>query len=96
MSEKTENDGLGLLSENFEVDEIIELQGLSPEMARQKVQNTLQNVKIGKIWFKFDLANGDGPTLFAPIGNLLRDELKSGRIIRAMPASKGGWIARIK
>ncbi len=96
MSKNTETDGIGLLSENFEVDEIIELQGLSSEMACQKVLNSLKNSEKTKIWFRFDLADGGGPTLFAPIGTLLREELRAGRIVRAMPASKGGWIVRLK
>lgn len=96
MSKNTETDGLGLLSENFEVEEIVELQGLSNEMACQKVINALEGSQNSKIWFRFDLGDGGGPTLFTPIGNLLRNQLKTGRIIRAMPASKGGWIVRLK
>lgn len=96
MTENNDSDGFGLLSENLEVDEIIDLQGLSAEMACQKALNSIAETKISKIWFRFDLADGGGPTLFAPIGKLLREELKAARIIRAMPASKGGWIVRLK
>jgi hypothetical protein len=96
MTNDMENDGLGLLSENHQVDETINLEGLVALMAIAKVDRTLKETKGAKIWFKFPLANGIGETLFAPIGNHLRNKLKEGKIIRVMPSSLGGWIVRIR
>jgi hypothetical protein len=49
-----------------------------------------------KVWFRFDLAvPGGGPTLFAPVGKALRARLAAGALLRVMPASTGGWIARL-
>lgn len=97
MYKKEEIDALGLLSQNMEVDEIIELGNKSIIEAIAITENTLKTTISNKIWFKFDLASqGGGHTLFHPIGSYLRDKLKAGTIIRAMPSQNGGWIVRIK
>ncbi len=97
MNKKEEIDALGLLSQNMEVDEIIELGNKSIIEAIAITENTLKTTISNKIWFKFDLASqGGGHTLFHPIGSYLRDKLKAGTIIRAMPSQNGGWIVRIK
>jgi hypothetical protein len=38
---------------------------------------------------------GAGETLFQPVGRRLRDAIKSGQAVRAMPAQGGGWIVRL-
>lgn len=97
MSKEEEIDALGLLSQNMEVDEIIELGNISIIEAIAITENGLKNSKAQKIWFKFPLASqGGGHTLFHPVGSFLRDKLKAGQIKRAMPSQNGGWIVRIK
>ena len=52
-----------------------------------------------RVWFKFPMATAPAPgepparTPFPLVGRLLQQQLKAGRIKRAMPASEGGWIA---
>lgn len=96
MEKDEDTDAIGLLSENLMVDETIKLDGIGAIEAISIVELALKNTKATKIHFKFALADGSGPTLFAPIGNLLRAKLKEGKLVRVMPAAGGGWIARIK
>lgn len=97
MNFNDETDAIGLLTQNMEVDLTIDLENLSIIEAIAKTEAGLKNSDAQKIWFKFPLASqGGGHTLFHPIGSYLRDKLKAGIIIRAMPSQNGGWIARIK
>lgn len=98
MFNSEDEDAMGLLSQNLNVDEKIDLSQASLIEALEVIESELAKAQItgiSKIWFYFALADGAGQTLFAPIGNLLRQKLKAGKIIRAMPAQTGGWIVRI-
>ena len=98
MFNSDNEDGMGLLSQNHITDEKIDLSNIEAVEAFAIIESAIIKHKAQasqKIWFYFPLASGDGPTLFAPIGNLLRDKLKKGEIIRAMPAQSGGWIVRL-
>ncbi len=103
MFNSDDEDALGLLSQNHETDKKIDLSGLdeaealeiiSSELASQSAINKINSAQ-SKIWFYFPLAEGGSKTLFLPVGNLLRQKLKNGEIIRAMPAQNGGWIVRL-
>ena len=100
VNDVSDSDGMGLLSENHQVDLIINIENMDIDQASAAVNDAIHSAranKLAKIWFSFGLAQADGKqTLFQPIGKLLREKLKSGEIIRAMPSSNGGWIARIK
>lgn len=97
MEKDEEVDAIGLLSQNLDVDLIVDLEDLSIIEAVAKTEDALKNSKVNKIWFKFPLANQSGNhTLFHPIGSYLRDKLKAREIVRAMPAQTGGWIARLR
>ena len=100
VNDVSDSDGMGLLSENHQVDLVINLENMDFDQAALAVEDAIKSAKtnnLSKIWFSFGLAQADGKqTLFQPIGKLLREKLKSGEIIRAMPSSNGGWIARIK
>lgn len=90
---------LGLLSENHDVDIVIDFDGIGAIEALAKAQAAILehiNKPTEKIWFKFSLSQDGSPTIFAPIGNWCREKIKSGEVIRAMPSSEGGWIIRIK
>lgn len=103
MFNSEDEDGLGLLSQNHDTDLKIDLSEKSEAEAIEIIDDAIaqhksQNPKPEnqkKIWFYFGLADGTRPTLFAPIGKLLRNRLKEGKIIRAMPAQNGGWIIRL-
>ena len=93
-------DALGLLSQNLDVDLVINLKDMGVIEAIAEVNSAIESMRAAnksKILFSFPLANNDGnPTLFQPVGQTLKEAIKQGKIIRAMPASGGGWIARIK
>jgi hypothetical protein len=100
VNDVSDTDGEGLLSENHQVDLVINLEGLAFDVAISYVNSAIKDAKaknLSKIWFSFGFAQGAGKqTLFMPIGKLLRDKLKTNEITRAMPSSSGGWIVRIK
>ena len=103
MFNSEDEDGMGLLSQNHETDLKIDLSGKSESEAIEIVDAAIMQNKAAssnpesqkKIWFYFKLADGSAPTLFAPIGKLLRNKIKDGAIVRAMPAQNGGWIIRL-
>lgn len=94
-----ENEADFLFSTNYQVDERIDFTGIAPEIALLKIEEMISKFqspdKENKIWFYFPLASRAEPTLFGIVGRKLRDELKAGRILRAMPAKDGGWIIRL-
>jgi hypothetical protein len=98
-------DAKALASENLEVSATISLHGLGAVEALARVEEALvthQGSKHGvRLLFAFDPPSpGAGETLFLPVGRRLRDEVKAGRAVRAMPAQAdgtlGGWIVRLK
>lgn len=103
MFNPEDEDALGLLSQNHETDKKIDLSALEPNSAIELLEREIalqaainnNSGKQAKIWFYFPLADGSAPTLFAPVGNKLKQMLKNGVIIRAMPAQQGGWIVRL-
>lgn len=90
---------LEIFSQNLDTDLTINLENIGHVEALAIVKKAIidnKSDKEVKILFKFSLSAGEGtPSLFAPIGNLLKEELKSGNIKRAMPIAGGGWIARL-
>lgn len=92
-------DPLSLLTQNQKVDLKIDLSGLEPLEACAKViiaLETERKKKERKVWFYFGFAQSQGsPTLFAPIGQTLKQAIINGTVVRAMPANDGGWIARL-
>ena len=93
-------DALGFMSENHNVDLEISLDGMDEataiETANRAIDEGIKN-NISKIWFQFSMGNNDGKkTLFHPVGNALKARLSNKEILRLMPSSVGGWIARFK
>jgi Mor family transcriptional regulator len=93
------NDVDALSSDNLDVDQIYDLSGLGSVEALAIVEAGLVDMRAPqevRIWFKFPHASaGNGETLFQPVGRRLRDAIKSGQAVRAMPAKEGGWIVRL-
>lgn len=89
-----------LLATNQDVDHTVDLAGLGAVEALARVEAELAaaaTTGAARIWFRFAKAvPGGGETLFQPVGRLLRSAIADGRIIRAMPAADGGWIARVR
>jgi hypothetical protein len=96
---KETKEPLSLLTQNNQVDLRIDLSGLDPLEACAKVIITLETERRKKerrVWFYFGFAQNEGaPTLFAPIGQTLKQAIINGSVVRAMPANDGGWIARL-
>jgi Mor family transcriptional regulator len=88
------------MSENHDADATIDLSGMGAVEAVAAVRAGLaEATRLGqsRLWFRFAMAaDGGGQTLFQPVGRTLRDALKDGQIVRAMPAARGGWIARLR
>jgi hypothetical protein len=92
-------DADALTSDNMEVGHIFDLEGKGPVEALAIVEAAIGD-KRGKdeikLWFKFSPpVPGQGETLFQPVGKRLRDAIKNGQAVRAMPAQGGGWIVRL-
>ncbi len=89
-----------LLATNQDVDHTVDLTGLGAVEALARVEAELADAArsgAGRIWFRFARAvPGGGETLFQPVGRLLRAAIADGRLVRAMPAADGGWIARVR
>lgn len=89
-----------LLATNQDVDQTVDLAGLGAVEALARVEAELAAARSGgvaRIWFRFARAvPGGGETLFQPVGRLLRAAIADGRLVRAMPAADGGWIARVR
>lgn len=90
---------LSLLSQNHKVDLKVDLSELDPLEACAKVIIAIEKErrkKERKVWFYFGFAQSEGtPTLFAPVGQTLKQAIINGTVVRAMPANDGGWIARL-
>jgi hypothetical protein len=93
------NDVDALSSDNLDVDQIFDLTGLGAVEALAIVEAALVDMRAKeevRLWFKFAHAvPGSGETLFQPVGKRLRDAIKVGDAVRAMPAKDGGWIVRL-
>jgi Mor family transcriptional regulator len=93
------NDVDALTTDNLEVDQIFDLSGLGAVEALAIVEAAMIDKRAKdevRLWFKFAHAvPGGGETLFQPVGKGLRDAIKAGRAVRAMPAKDGGWIVRL-
>jgi hypothetical protein len=92
-------DADALTSENMDVAHIYDLAGKGPIEALAIVEAALANNRAKdevKLWFSFPPpVLGAGETLFQPVGRRLRDAIKMGQAVRAMPAHGGGWIVRL-
>ncbi|WP_157893685.1 hypothetical protein [Aquidulcibacter paucihalophilus] len=92
-------DANALSTENFDVSQVFDLNGKGAIEALALVEAALQDHRREeevKLWFKFDPPTpGGGETLFQPVGRRLRDAIKYGQAVRAMPAQGGGWIVRL-
>jgi hypothetical protein len=92
-------DADALTTENLDVSQIINLNGKGPVEALAIVQETIRTKRGSeevRLWFCFDPpVPGLGETLFQPVGRALRDAIKAGTAVRAMPAQGGGWIVRL-
>jgi hypothetical protein len=92
-------DADALSSENLDVSQIFDLSGLGAVEALAIVAKAMTDMR-GKeevrLLFSFPQpVPGGGETLFQPVGRRLRDAIKSGLAVRAMPAQGGGWIVRL-
>lgn len=89
-----------LLATNQDVDHTVDLSGLGAVEALARVEAALADASssgMARVWFRFARAvPGGGETLFQPVGRLLRSAIADGRLVRAMPAADGGWIARVR
>jgi hypothetical protein len=94
-------DADALSSDNMDVGHIFDLTGKGPVEALAIVEAAMvdhrgQREEV-KLWFSFPPpVPGSGETLFQPVGRRLRDAIKNGEAVRAMPAQGGGWIVRLK
>lgn len=93
-------DADALSSDNMDVGHIFDLSGKGPVEALAIVEAAIHDYRAKdeiKLWFSFPPPiPGDGETLFQPVGRRLRDAIKNGEAVRAMPAQGGGWIVRLK
>jgi hypothetical protein len=93
------NDADALSSDNLDVAQIFDLTGLGSVEALAIVEGALADMRGNdevRLWFSFPPpVPGGGETLFQPVGRRLRDAIKSGQAVRAMPAQGGGWIVRL-
>jgi hypothetical protein len=92
-------DANALTTDNLDVSHIINLSGKSPVDAIALVEAALAEKRTQdevRLWFSFPPpVPGLGETLFQPVGRYLRDAIKAGRVVRAMPAQGGGWVVRL-
>jgi hypothetical protein len=92
-------DADALTSENLDVAQIFDLKGLGAVEALAVVEAALRDMAAKdevKLLFSFPPpVPGAGETLFQPVGRRLRDAIKAGIAVRAMPAQGGGWIVRL-
>jgi hypothetical protein len=94
LSEVTEGAYLCDLSELAVPSDVVAVAQLEAQL--DSAITTARAQGFNKVWFKFGLATaGSGQTLFAPVGKALRARLAGGVLLRAMPASSGGWIVRL-
>jgi hypothetical protein len=93
-------DADALSTENMDVAQIFDLSGLGAVEALAIVEDAMVRMRTKeevRLWFSFPgPVPGGGETLFQPVGRRLRDAIKSGQAVRAMPAQGGGWIVRLK
>jgi hypothetical protein len=93
-------DADALSSDNMDVAHIFDLSGKGPVEALAIVEAAIVDQRAKdevKLWFSFPPpVPGGGETLFQPVGRRLRDAIKNGQAVRAMPAQGGGWIVRLK
>jgi hypothetical protein len=93
-------DADALSSENLDVAQIFDLSGKGPVEALAIVEAAMANMRQKeevRLWFSFPgPVAGGGETLFLPVGRRLRDAIKQGVAVRAMPAQAGGWLVRLK
>jgi hypothetical protein len=93
-------DADALSSDNMDVAHIFDLSGKGPVQALAIVEAAMIDQRGKdevKLWFSFPPpVPGGGETLFQPVGRRLRDAIKNGEAVRAMPAQAGGWIVRLK
>lgn len=93
-------DADALSSDNMDVGHIFDLTGKGPVEALAIVEAAIHDHRAKdevKLWFSFPPPiPGGGETLFQPVGRRLRDAIKNGEAVRAMPAQGGGWIVRLK
>ena len=92
-------DADALSSENMDVSHIFDLVGKGPVEALAIVEAAIadnRGKEEVKLWFSFPPpVSGEGETIFQPVGRRLRDAIKNGEAVRAMPAQAGGWIVRL-
>ncbi len=92
-------DADALSSENMDVNHIFDLSSKGPVEALAILEAAITDHRVPeevKLWFSFPPpVPGMGETLFQPVGKRLRDAIKKGEAVRAMPAQKGGWIVRL-
>jgi hypothetical protein len=92
-------DADALTTENMDVSHIFDLSGKGPVEALAIVEAAMLDHRAQqevKLWFSFPPpVPGAGETLFQPVGRKLRDAIKNGQAVRAMPAQTGGWIVRL-
>jgi hypothetical protein len=92
-------DADALTSDNMDVAHIFDLSGKGALEALAIVEAAIHDHRSQeevRLWFSFPPPiPGEGETLFQPVGRRLRDAIKAGQAVRAMPALGGGWIVRL-
>lgn len=93
------DDANALSTENLDVSQVFDLNGKGAVEALALVEAALHDQRRDeevRLWFRFDPPTpGGGETLFQPVGRRLRDAIKHGHAVRAMPAQGGGWVVRL-
>lgn len=68
----------------------LDLHGLDPETAVQRVDAMIETAAVRSCLIRFDGAGDDGvETLFLPLGRHLLAERKAGRLARCLPTPEG-------
>ena len=79
---------MALLSNEAET--VLDLHGMDPEAALQRVDAMIQTAAVNSCLIRFDGAREDGKeTLFLPLGRHLLAERKAGRLLRCLPIPEG-------
>jgi hypothetical protein len=93
------DDANALSTENLDVSQVFDLNGKGAVEALALIEAAIlahRGAEETRLWFKFSPPTpGGGETLFQPVGRRLRDAIKHGEAVRAMPAHAGGWIVRL-
>ena len=76
----------------------LDLRGMDETQARERLSQAIEQGVPARFAVRFDAARGDGrETLFLPLGRLLLEARRTGRISRCLPFPEGdGYYVEVK